>query len=127
MAKILSPQYLEYLGTQKSVTGKPGKIDAHHEAIFPGFSRGKKKWNDFQALPLSHDEHINGRHVKGYTWWEEVGVDPKEALLKTLLNYQNSMKMSWFPSGEEYDAEHVVLDEHIQILKEMMEEEDGIV
>ena len=119
--KIKSEHYLNFIHSKgRSVTGRRGVIDAHHESIYPGFRGDRKSYNDYGALPLEHEEHIEGRHGKGMAWWKEVGLDPKEEALKLLTEYYDTLSPFKFSTEEEYDFEIERVEEHIGILREIL-------
>lgn len=119
-----SSRYLQFITDRRSsVTGRVGKIDAHHEHLFPGFGRGKKKKNDFQALPLEHEEHIEGRHTQGLNWWNEQGLDPRAEAFKLLREYSDYLRPIWFDDPQEFEDEITAAEHYAALLEEMILED----
>lgn len=104
--KILSERYLNFLGKHgiSAASGKRGNIELHHESVFEGFKSGRKKYNDYQAIPLTKLEHTD-RHTYGLAWWDEQGVNPKEVVLTLLSTYRDTLSPFSFKDELEYEEE----------------------
>lgn len=78
--ELLSRRYLDWIRSRPCVaTGFICGVDAHHVLKK---SQGK---NDFAAIPLRHDVHIEG-HTSGWESVEEkYSFDVKDALIATLI------------------------------------------
>lgn len=115
--KILSAPYLNFLGKKGvSVTGKRGVIELHHESIFSGFTGGRKKYNDYGALPLTKGEHTD-RHSLGLKWWDEIGLDPRELVFGLLQEYRDTLSPFSFKSEIEYEEELERVNELLEELE----------
>lgn len=109
--KILSERYLNFLGKKgQSVTGKRGIIELHHESIFRGFTGGRKKYNDYGAIPLTKGEHTD-RHSFGLKWWDDIGLKPTEVVIRLLQEYRDTLSPFSFKNDLEYEAEVNVVSE----------------
>jgi len=123
--KILSDRYKNFRAnrTGRSVTGKRGVIELHHESIFPGFKGGRKKYNDFGILELEKEEHTD-RHTYGLKWWESTGLDPRQLVLEGLLEYRDTLSPFSFlklKKGEnDYETELQLVEEHIGLIQDML-------
>lgn len=117
--KIKSQTYLNYLGKRASVVSGRHPVDLHHEGVFPGFTGGRKSYNDYQALPLTHEEHIGNQsvHQLGGEFWELNGVDPECKVLMLLTDYAANLRPSWFEDYEDFLTEEEIVLEHISILE----------
>jgi hypothetical protein len=88
ITKIKSKEYLEFLSTKKCpITGAVG-IHIHHESLLREFSAGLKNHNDFQAIPLDKNLHLQDRHSFGKEkFWAKYKKNPYEIAIQFLSEY----------------------------------------
>lgn len=118
--KILSERYLNFLGKKgrSAVSGSQrGTIELHHESVFNGFTGGRKKYNDYQAIPLTKLEHTD-RHSEGLAWWTRMSVDPVEVVTGLLQEYRDTLSPFSFKTEIEYDDEIALVDELLEELED---------
>jgi hypothetical protein len=117
--KILSERYLKFLGKRgkSAVSGRRGNIELHHESIFNGFTGGRKKYNDYQGIPLLKEEHTE-RHDKGLAWWDNLGLSRFDVVLSLLEEYLEELSPFSFETEVKFQEEVDLVEELIEELKE---------
>jgi hypothetical protein len=86
--KIKSNGYLEFLATKKCPITGSKNIHIHHESLLREFSAGIKNHNDFQAIPLDRNLHLDGRHLTGKeSFWAKHKKNPYDIAINFLSDY----------------------------------------
>lgn len=76
---LRSESHLKWVRARSCVATGMGRCDAHHVL------RRSQGVNDYAAIPLSHEAHME-LHTRGEMWIErKYGIDLTEALIATLV------------------------------------------
>ena len=117
--KIIDKAYIAFVKTKGCRLCGKLPVDAHHEAVIPGFEGGRKSYIDYQALPLCHHCHLELRHKEGFDkFWSRVKETPSEIVLKLLTEYYSKiMRERDYDDLEEYEQADSYITEIIDYLK----------
>lgn len=88
MKKMLSKEYLDFIGTHACVVTGKYPSECHHEAVTYKFRGDRKRYFDYGAIPLIHEIHLYERHEMGrVAFWDKYELDPKEVVITLIEEY----------------------------------------
>lgn len=116
--KIKSPKYLEFLHTKRCIVCGGHATDAHHEPLSLRFKGTRKKYLDFQAIPLCHQHHLYGIHDRPDTFWSEHNIDVRAMALALVEEYYEMLDERMFSAIVEYEKELELVQQAYALIKD---------